>query len=308
MTDRVANPGPFPPSTVRSPYCCAKCGRYGSWRHGVHFDHQMICHFCNEVWEPDAAPTVADNPGVAILADLQQSFESIKDEPIVYGRPVPIANALDVPHQEPRQTKTRLVVRGTPKPITSSDFFAAPAVASSVRIYFAASFHRQGEIRGYRDELLAKLNEPPLHVVDFEARKDTRIIFESCSAWLDEGSQDGTEQHAPAITDPAGPAFHGGVLFKCIEAIKSCDVFIAFTEPAGTKSRGGRHIEMGAALALGKTVIVVGPVESGGYAIPFGDKVPDYVVDRFRVLRDGWDAARVAKWVTLAVTGAERVL
>lgn len=82
-------------------------------------------------------------------------------------------------------------------------------------------------------------------------------------------------------------------------------MFIAFTESPQTKSRGGRHIEMGAALALGKTIFIVGPIESGAYAIPFGDGVPDYVVNRFRVAGE-WDAGRVSKWVMLQACGVER--
>lgn len=44
----------------------------------------------------------------------------------------------------------------------------------------------------------------------------------------------------------------------------AADVFIAFTEAPGApgRGRGGRHVELGAALALRKTVIVVGPREN----------------------------------------------
>ena len=41
------------------------------------------------------------------------------------------------------------------------------------------------------------------------------------------------------------------------------DICISFTEtPRNTHSRGGRHVEFGAALALGKRCIIVGPREN----------------------------------------------
>ncbi len=45
------------------------------------------------------------------------------------------------------------------------------------------------------------------------------------------------------------------------EDVKECDVIISFTEEPRTATRGGRHVELGLALAWGKTCIVVGPRE-----------------------------------------------
>lgn len=40
----------------KNPYRCPKCNRYGEWRHGLHFEHEMIC-FCggdrSTTWCPD---------------------------------------------------------------------------------------------------------------------------------------------------------------------------------------------------------------------------------------------------------------
>lgn len=50
--------------------------------------------------------------------------------------------------------------------------------------------------------------------------------------------------------------------------IRACDGLIAFTDPPrSTTSRGGRHAEFGYAMALGKQLIVVGPVENVFYAL-----------------------------------------
>jgi nucleoside 2-deoxyribosyltransferase len=41
--------------------------------------------------------------------------------------------------------------------------------------------------------------------------------------------------------------------------VEDCDVIIAFTEaPRSSASRGGRHVELGLALGMGKEIVVVG--------------------------------------------------
>lgn len=62
--------------------------------------------------------------------------------------------------------------------------------------------------------------------------------------------------------------------------IYTADTFVAFTEPQGTRSRGGRHVEWGAALCMVKAMkdglcIVVGPVESQFYALA-SHVIPDF--------------------------------
>jgi hypothetical protein len=66
---------------------------------------------------------------------------------------------------------------------------------------------------------------------------------------------------------------------------------IAFTEPGGTLSgRGGRHTELGIALALNMRVIVVGPREHILHCLP---EVEQY---------DSWEGAREALLGTTAAT------
>jgi nucleoside 2-deoxyribosyltransferase len=44
--------------------------------------------------------------------------------------------------------------------------------------------------------------------------------------------------------------------------VLAADLFVAFTEEGRTDGRGGRHVELGIALAAKKRVIVVGPAEN----------------------------------------------
>lgn len=53
------------------------------------------------------------------------------------------------------------------------------------------------------------------------------------------------------------------------EDLMCADLVISFTEaPRGTNSRGGRHVEFGAALAAGKRCIVVGHRENVFHCLP----------------------------------------
>lgn len=49
-----------------------------------------------------------------------------------------------------------------------------------------------------------------------------------------------------------------------LDDIRECNLLVAFTEEGSPKgaSRGGRHVELGYALGIGKPIIVVGPREN----------------------------------------------
>lgn len=54
-----------------------------------------------------------------------------------------------------------------------------------------------------------------------------------------------------------------------VEDLVAADIVISFTEtPRSSNSRGGRHVEFGMALALGKRLIVVGPRENVFHCLP----------------------------------------
>jgi len=38
---------------INSRWRCPKCNEIGFWRSGMYFDHEMWCHGCETVWEPD---------------------------------------------------------------------------------------------------------------------------------------------------------------------------------------------------------------------------------------------------------------
>lgn len=62
-----------------------------------------------------------------------------------------------------------------------------------------------------------------------------------------------------------------------MEDLAAADVVVSFTEPARTgPTRGGRHVEFGAALALGKRVIVVGHRENVFHSLPAVEFYPSW--------------------------------
>ena len=54
-----------------------------------------------------------------------------------------------------------------------------------------------------------------------------------------------------------------------VEDVINCDVLIFFSElPEARSKRGGRHVEFGMALALGKTIIIIGKRENVFHTLP----------------------------------------
>jgi hypothetical protein len=93
-------------------------------------------------------------------------------------------------------------------------------------VYLSAASERQEELRRYRSAL---------------EKQEWTVT----SSWLDEWMRIDYSASQLAVQDVAD--------------IYACDVFVAFAD--GQYSRGGRHVELGVALALGKFVICVGPKE-----------------------------------------------
>ena len=52
------------------------------------------------------------------------------------------------------------------------------------------------------------------------------------------------------------------------EDVGNSDVVISFTEEPRTSTRGGRHVELGLALAWNKTCIIIGPREHVFHSLP----------------------------------------
>lgn len=109
------------------------------------------------------------------------------------------------------------------------------------KIYLAGSYTRREELSAYRHQLGA-------------------LGFIVTSRWLD-----GTHEiAADGLTNDEGTEDD-----RCrfatedIADLQKADIVISFTEPANSPaSRGGRHVEFGMAIALGKACFTVGPQEN----------------------------------------------
>jgi hypothetical protein len=107
-----------------------------------------------------------------------------------------------------------------------------------VKIYLCARY-------GKRDYLLACRAQLELAGHDVTSR------------WLDtswEGKGEGSSA--------APPEYRQQYAVKDLQDVEECDLLIAFTEPPDQGGRGGRHVELGAAIAWGKRVFVVGHYEN----------------------------------------------
>lgn len=99
-----------------------------------------------------------------------------------------------------------------------------------MKVYIAAMFGKRAQIRDYHARVLAEAGH------------------EVTARWLTEDEPPGSEQ-ASAVKDLADVA--------------RADAVVLVTNPVGTKySGGGRHVEFGYALALGKVCITVGEHET----------------------------------------------
>lgn len=116
-----------------------------------------------------------------------------------------------------------------------------------MRIYLAARYGRRVELLGYKAQLEAQghtvtsrwlLKEERVNVAGAPVTEDGQLRLEEAQRFASE----------------------------CVDDVARAHLLIAFTEeprsPAGGVSRGGRHVEMGLALALGRYVIVAGPREN----------------------------------------------
>jgi len=80
------------------------------------------------------------------------------------------------------------------------------------------------------------------------------------------------------------------------EDLLAADLLIAFTDPLrSATSRGGRHVEFGMALGMGKRILVVGPLENVFYCLPWVEVVPDWSV---ALLRLRWAASYQAALIS----------
>jgi nucleoside 2-deoxyribosyltransferase len=103
-------------------------------------------------------------------------------------------------------------------------------------IYIAGRFSRRFEFQGYRADV-------------------QRAGFTVVSRWIDLAKENEANAARCAMDD--------------LEDLRLSDTVIVFgDEPRSTRSRGGRHVEFGYALALGKRMILVGHRENIFASLP----------------------------------------
>jgi hypothetical protein len=111
-----------------------------------------------------------------------------------------------------------------------------------VKIYLAGRFGRQTELRVVRLEL-------------------STMGFPVTSRWLDQQNPGDWPDGTPFEVLNNDPASVAPFAVRDMEDLLEADTVISFTDGA-FGARGGRHVEFGLALALGKRMLIVGPREN----------------------------------------------
>jgi len=114
------------------------------------------------------------------------------------------------------------------------DTLASPAGRSGCPVYLAAAYGRRHELRRYAEELWG-------------------AGFIVTSSWID--SEDDDDERL-------GTKERVAIAHRDLDDLRLARYVVAFTEGPSGPSRGGRHVELGFALALGRRVIIVGPAEN----------------------------------------------
>jgi hypothetical protein len=139
--------------------------------------------------------------------------------------------------------------------------------SASTRVYFAARYSRRAELRSCAADV----------------RAAGGIVT---SRWLD------TDEPLEDIR--AHPDLVAAAAQRDLQDVGAANVCVSFTEGARARNggRGGRHVELGVALALGQRLIVVGPPEHVFHCLPG--------VERF----DRWSDAMDALWLDVRLRAA----
>lgn len=112
------------------------------------------------------------------------------------------------------------------------------------KVYLAARFARGREMQVYRERL-------------------ARLGIETTSRWINAVSFDG-EEGAGAAEIMMNPEVYADFARADLQDVEACDTLIMFTGGV----RGGRHTEFGYALALGRSLVIIGEREHVFHALP----------------------------------------
>lgn len=116
-----------------------------------------------------------------------------------------------------------------------------------MKIYLAARYSRNPEMQGVRDVLQGLGHTVTSRWIDCHAGKYLTSF---------------TPEHLNN-----DPQYCSKLAQHDLEDLTAADTVISFTDSTGG-GKGGRHVEFGYALALGKRVIVVGPRENVFHTLP----------------------------------------
>jgi hypothetical protein len=128
-------------------------------------------------------------------------------------------------------------------------------MSTTQKIYLAARYSRNDEMRGVRDVL-------------------TAMGYEITSRWIDQHNGKLETSYTPEKlnTDPDECAVLGQ---HDVADLAAADTVISFTSTNGG-GKGGRHVEHGLALGMGKRVIVCGPRENIFHTLPEIEHYPSW--------------------------------
>lgn len=114
-----------------------------------------------------------------------------------------------------------------------------------MKLYLAARYSRHPEMQAVAHVLIA-------------------LGHEITSQWI-------WGHHAAAdatLLQPGLRSQSAGFAQEDLANLREAEAFVGFSEPYRTPSRGGRHVELGIALALGKRIYVVGGAEHVFHCLP----------------------------------------
>ena len=124
-----------------------------------------------------------------------------------------------------------------------------------MKIYLAARYSRNDEMRGVRDVLQA-------------------LGYEVTSRWIDQHGGDVLESFvASKLNDDPGHCARYGLVD--VEDMTAAEAIVSFTSADGG-GKGGRHVEFGWGIAAGKRMVVVGPREHIFHTLPEVEHYPSW--------------------------------
>ena len=140
-----------------------------------------------------------------------------------------------------------------------------------MKIYLASRYSRIEEMQTYADQLYANGHE----ITSRWIKGNHQISDEGLSIQAEESKRIQFAQ-------------------EDLEDLSTADIIIAFTEePRATNSRGGRHVELGYALGLGKQIIIIGHRENVFCCLPEMYWLP------------GWDTIQIINGIKLIKENTE---